>query len=107
MGRPVALSGHELADAVASLPGWEVRDGRLHRELRFADFSRAFGFMAAAAVVAQGMDHHPDWSNSYATVVVDLTTHDAGAITALDVELARRMSELAAGLGARAVGGGT
>ncbi|MBS1836650.1 MAG: 4a-hydroxytetrahydrobiopterin dehydratase [Actinobacteria bacterium] len=100
MGRPVALSGHELADAVASLPGWEVRDGRLHRELRFADFSRAFGFMAAAAVVAQGMDHHPDWSNSYATVTVDLTTHDAGGVTVLDVELARRMSELAVQLGA-------
>lgn len=95
MTRHVRLDAHELETAVAALPGWEVRDGSLHRELHFADFSRAFGFMAAAATVAQAMDHHPDWSNSYSTVVVDLATHDAGGITTLDVELARRMSELA------------
>lgn len=97
MARPLPLDRTALDEAVSSLPGWELRDGRLHRELHFADFSRAFGFMAAAATVAQAMDHHPDWSNSYSTVVVDLSTHDAGGVTDLDVELARRMSELADG----------
>lgn len=93
------MTDEEIRSALASLPGWECRDGRLHRELHFADFSRAFGFMAAAATVAQALDHHPDWSNSYSKVVVDLATHDVGGITALDVELARRMSELAEGPG--------
>lgn len=97
MARPAPLSDAEVAGALADLPGWEVDDGRLHRELRFADFSRAFGFMAAVATVAQAMDHHPDWSNSYATVVIDLMTHDAGGITDLDVALASTVSELAAG----------
>ena len=93
MARPAPLSDAEVAGALADLPGWEVHDGRLHRELRFADFSRAFGFMAAVATVAQAMD----WSNSYATVVIDLMTHDAGGITDLDVALASTVSELAAG----------
>ncbi len=95
MARPQPLSDDELAAALADLPEWALLDGRLHRELRFSDFSRAFGFMAAVATVAQAMDHHPDWSNSYNLVVVDLATHDAGGITELDVELARRMSDLA------------
>ena len=100
MARPQPLADDELAGALTDLPGWALLDGRLHRELRFADFSRAFGFMAAVATVAQSMDHHPDWSNSYSTVVVDLVTHDAGGITELDVELARRMSELSRDCGA-------
>lgn len=98
MTRPTPLGESELSAAVADLPGWEVVDGRLHRELRFRDFATAFGFMAAAATVAEKLDHHPDWSNSWAKVVVDLSTHDAGGITELDVQLARRMSELAAPL---------
>lgn len=98
MTRPTPLGESELSAAVADLPGWEVVDGQLHRELRFRDFATAFGFMAAAATVAEKLDHHPDWSNSWAKVVVDLSTHDAGGITELDVQLARRMSELAAPL---------
>ncbi len=100
MPRPGPLPGAELDDALTSLSGWTLVGGCLHRELRFADFTRAFGFMAAVATVAQAMDHHPDWSNSYSTVTVDLVTHDAGGVTSLDVDLARRMSELAADLGA-------
>lgn len=98
MTRPTRLTDAELSAALADLPGWEVVDGRLHRELRFADFPTAFGFMAAVATVAQQLDHHPDWSNSWSTVVVDLTTHDVGGITGLDLALARRASELAAPL---------
>lgn len=95
MARPTLLDDSELSAAVADLPGWEVVDRRLHREMRFRDFATAFAFMAASATAAEKLDHHPDWSNVWATVVVDLSTHDAGGITALDVALARRMSALA------------
>lgn len=96
MARPVVLTDGELSNAVAELDGWDLIDGRLHRQFRFADFPRAFGFMAAVATVAQSMDHHPDWSNSYNIVTIDLVTHDVGGVTALDVALAQRISALAA-----------
>jgi 4a-hydroxytetrahydrobiopterin dehydratase len=81
--------------------GWELVDGTLHREFAFADFVEAFGFMTSAALVAQAMDHHPDWSNSWNRVIVDLSSHDAGTVTERDVTLARRMDELAGGRGDR------
>ena len=77
--------------------GWEVVDGALHREFRFDDFVNAFGFMARVALVAEKMDHHPDWSNVWNRVVVDLRSHDANAITERDVRLATRMNELSGG----------
>jgi 4a-hydroxytetrahydrobiopterin dehydratase len=89
------LSPDALAKAVAALPGWSVENGKLHREFRFPDFVRAFGFMSAAALAAEARNHHPEWSNVYGRVVVDLTTHDAGGITEADVELARVLNELA------------
>jgi len=95
MSRPVRLTDAEISEGLADMAGWELVDDRLHREFHFADFSVAFGFMAACATVAQQLDHHPEWSNVYSTVVVDLTTHDAGGITELDLRLARRMNELA------------
>jgi len=95
MARPSRLSDSEVRDALESLAGWEVREGKLHREFRFADFSEAFGFMTRAALHAEAMNHHPEWFNVYARVVVDLVTHDADGITSLDVELARHMSEIA------------
>ena len=64
-------------------------DGKLHRELKFANFSEAFGFMARVALLAEKADHHPDWSNSWNTVVIDLVSHDAGGITDRDRELAQ------------------
>lgn len=92
------LDGATLLAALASLPDW-TRDGdNLHREYRFADFVTAFSFMTAAALVAERMNHHPAWSNVYGTVRVDLTTHDAGGITARDLELARAMESLAQAL---------
>lgn len=93
--RPVKLSEPEIAAALASLPAWTAAQGKLHREYRFADFVAAFGFMTGAALVAQAMDHHPEWFNVWNTVRVDLATHDAGGITALDVQLARAMEDLA------------
>ena len=88
------LSDAAVRDALAGLPAWTLLDGKLHREYRFADFVAAFGFMTRAALVAEAMDHHPDWKNVYNRVVVDLVTHDAGGITERDLTLARRMDEL-------------
>ena len=82
------LSDSELRDALSALPEWRVVDGKLHREFKFADFVHAFGFMTTAALAIEKMNHHPEWFNVYNQVRVDLTTHDAGGITAKDVELA-------------------
>lgn len=90
------LSEDEVADALGELDGWEVVDGRLHRELRFADFPEAFAFMTRVALAAEKLDHHPDWSNSWNRVVIDILSHDAGGITARCIELARR-ADAAAG----------
>ena len=81
-------------NASASAP-WQVVDGKLHKEFQFRDFSEAFGFMARAALVAEAMDHHPEWFNVYRIVRVDLATHDAGGITELDFALAGRMETIA------------
>jgi 4a-hydroxytetrahydrobiopterin dehydratase len=89
------LSADELSRSLAALPGWSLESGKLHREFRFPDFVRAFAFMSAVALVAEKRDHHPEWSNVYGKVVVDLTTHDAGGITRSDVDLAKTMNELA------------
>jgi 4a-hydroxytetrahydrobiopterin dehydratase len=91
------LGPAELEAALQSLPGWSLREGRLHRELVFRDFSEAFGFMTRVALEAERRNHHPDWSNVWNRVVIDLWTHDAGGITQNDVELATRIQSLAAG----------
>jgi len=93
------LDAHDVQHQLAALPGWAVRADRLVREYRFADFVEAFGFMASVALVAERMGHHPEWSNVWNTVRVELTTHDAGGITASDFALATAMERLA---GARA-----
>jgi 4a-hydroxytetrahydrobiopterin dehydratase len=95
MARPTRLTEAELDAGLAGLPGWSLQAGKLHREFRFDSFSQAFGFMARCALAAEALDHHPEWLNVYGRVVVDLVTHDAGGITALDLELARRMSACA------------
>jgi 4a-hydroxytetrahydrobiopterin dehydratase len=95
MPRPSKLSDAELGAALAKLPGWSLVGGKLHREYAFVDFVSAFGFMSSAAIVAQAMDHHPEWFNVWNRVRIDLTTHDAGGITALDLQLAQTMEQLA------------
>lgn len=89
------LTAHELAAGLADLPGWTVVAGKLHREFKFADFVEAFGFMTRCALVAEQRNHHPEWSNVWNRVAVDLTTHDAGGISELDLALAATMSKLA------------
>ncbi len=93
MPRPTRLSPDEVAARLAALPGWSVAGGKLHRELTFPDFARAFAFMGDVAREAEALQHHPEWCNVYNRVVIDLTTHDAGGITSLDFDLARRAEE--------------
>jgi 4a-hydroxytetrahydrobiopterin dehydratase len=93
------LTDDQITEGLAKLNGgvevpWQLAGGKLHKDFRFSDFVAAFGFMTRAALVAERMDHHPEWRNVYNRVEVDLSTHDAGGLTALDFELARRMEEL-------------
>jgi 4a-hydroxytetrahydrobiopterin dehydratase len=89
------FSGPELKEALASLNGWSVVEGKLHKEYKFTDFIHAFGFMATAALAIEKMGHHPEWFNVYNRVTVDLTTHEAQGITSKDAELAKAMDEIA------------
>jgi 4a-hydroxytetrahydrobiopterin dehydratase len=84
--------------ALAKLAGWQEASGRdaISKTYVFADFNAAFGFMTRAALVAEKMDHHPEWSNVYKTVQVTLATHDAGGVTELDIALAEAMDRVAA-----------
>lgn len=95
MSTPIQLTSDELNAALSELSGWSLENNKLHRQFQFASFVEAFGFMSSSALVAESMGHHPEWFNVYNRVTVDLTTHDAGGITAKDVELARKMNELA------------
>ena len=96
-----ALTEAEIAEKLSGLNAdgehWTIEDGKLHRAFRFEDFVTAFAFMSACALVAERMNHHPEWFNVYNRVTVDLTTHDAGGLTELDFELAAYMSTFAAG----------
>jgi 4a-hydroxytetrahydrobiopterin dehydratase len=76
-----ALSAEEVQARMVDVPGWEVRDGKLHREFVFTNFNEAFGFMTRLALVAEKLDHHPDWSNGWNKVTIDISSHEAGGIT--------------------------
>ena len=92
------LDGEAVKVALASLEGWSLEEGgaAIHKRFVFADFSAAFGFMARAALAAERLDHHPEWTNVWNRVEVRLTTHDAHGLTARDFELARAMDGFAA-----------
>jgi 4a-hydroxytetrahydrobiopterin dehydratase len=98
MPKESALDGAEVAERIATVPAWRIVDGALHRELEFADFSEAFGFMARVALAAEKLDHHPDWSNSWNRVVIDVVSHEAGGLTPLCFALATAIDR-AAGAG--------
>lgn len=94
----------DVADALKELPLWREHGGdrpAIARKLVFADFNAAFGFMTRVALKADKVDHHPEWSNVYNRVEILLTTHDAGGVTARDVDMARFIDETAAAAGAR------
>ena len=96
------LDAAARAAALKELAGWHPVAGRdaIHKPFKFKDFSEAWGFMSRVALMAEKMDHHPEWSNVYKTVDVLLATHDAGGLTELDLKLARAMDRIAAATGA-------
>src|SRR6201997_1147498 len=95
------LSGAARQTALKTLSGWSEVAGReaIAKTFVFKDFNEAFGFMSRAALVAEKHDHHPEWKNVYKTVEVVLATHDAGGVTARDIELAKAMNAIAGALG--------
>ena len=95
MTRPTKLSTEEVSLALSKRTNWVLREEKLYREFEFADFSEAFGFMARCALVAESLDHHPEWFNVYNRVEVHLSTHDAGGLTSLDFDLAEKMDTIA------------
>jgi 4a-hydroxytetrahydrobiopterin dehydratase len=90
------LSPERIRQIASELPGWSPAPGReaIHKSFRFADFVAAWGFMSRVALVAEKLDHHPEWTNVYNRVDVVLSTHDAGGVTERDVTLARAMDRL-------------
>ena len=96
MSRPAKLDPAARAAALASLPEWRDVPGRdaITRTFKLKDFSEAWGFMSRAALAAESMNHHPEWTNVYNRVEVTLSTHDAGGLTQLDVKLAEILDGL-------------
>ena len=94
MTKPTRLNAAEIASLATTLPGWTVAEKTIHRAFRFADFSAAWAFMTRVALLAEKQDHHPDWSNSYNTVDITLSSHDAGGLTGRDVTLALAIDAL-------------
>lgn len=92
----------DLTQVLADLPQWRAHAGdrtAIERSLRFADFNAAFGFMTRVALLAETIDHHPEWSNVYNRVDILLTTHDAGGLTERDVRMARFIDDIASSQG--------
>lgn len=88
------LNESEIAERMGALPAWSLREGKLHRALKFDGFVAAFGFMTRVALIAERMDHHPEWSNVYNRVVIDLQTHDVSGLSERDFKLAHAIDAL-------------
>jgi 4a-hydroxytetrahydrobiopterin dehydratase len=89
------LTPVEVEQSKSEVPAWDVRDDSLYREFVFGDFVAAFGFMTQVAILAEAMNHHPDWSNVYSTVRIGLSTHDVGGLSSSDFQLAAKIDALA------------
>lgn len=91
---PRKLTNDEVETELSTLAGWKVLDGKLHREFTYPRFVEAFGFMSSLALVAESLNHHPEWFNVYNRVVIDLNTHDVDGLSASDFALARAANQL-------------
>ena len=89
------LSEQELTSLVEILPNWGIQNSKLRREWQFKNFVEAFGFITQVAIISEKLNHHPEWSNVYSKVTIELTTHDAGGVTHLDIQLAKDISLIA------------
>ena len=85
------LSDTQLEKYLEDLKEWKIKDGKLFKEFKFLDFDKAFEFMSLVAIMAEAMDHHPEWSNVYNKVEINLVTHSEGGITQLDIDLAKQI----------------
>ncbi len=83
------LSGNEVAEIIRGMNGWNLKDGKLQKSFKFSNFIEAFGFMTRIALEAEKINHHPEWSNVYNSVTINLSTHDVGGITDYDIKLAK------------------
>jgi 4a-hydroxytetrahydrobiopterin dehydratase len=92
--QPTKLNQQEISANLENVKGWSIQKDALHREFEFADFSQAFGFMTQVALAAEAMGHHPDWSNAWNKVVIDLSTHSAGGVTSNDFDLAAKIQKI-------------
>ena len=88
------LSPEKISEELKNLPGWSVKEEKLHKDFEFESFNQAFGFMTRAAMEIEKMNHHPEWFNVYNKLSVDLMTHDAGGITENDIQLAKILNSL-------------
>lgn len=89
------LTNSEIETHLEGIAGWSVEDGKLHKQFQFESFVEAFGFMTSLALIAEKMNHHPEWFNVYNRVTIDLMTHDAEGISDLDFKLAKEADALA------------
>jgi 4a-hydroxytetrahydrobiopterin dehydratase len=94
MARVEKLSEAAITGRLPEVPGWELTDNKLQRTFTFSNFVQAFGFMTSVALLAESMDHHPDWSNVYHRVTIGLNTHDVSGISQLDFDLAKKINDL-------------
>lgn len=88
------LNNEELQNAIATIEGWELNNGKLNAQIEFDNFKEAFTIMTRIAFEAELMGHHPEWTNVYNQLDISLTTHDAGGITEKDIELAKRINKI-------------
>jgi len=91
------LTDAQVKDSLVTLPGWVLKEAKLHREFKFKDFNEAWGFMGRVALIAEKLDHHPEWFNVWNTVRIDLSTHDVGGLSDRDLELAKRINAVYTG----------
>ena len=95
------MTSQQIEDGLKDLPGWKLRNEKLHRELKFKNFVQAWGFMTQIAILAEQLDHHPEWFNVYSKVVIDLTTHEVDGISRRDFDLAQKINNALADMGVK------
>jgi|TARA_B000000475_G_scaffold199536_1_gene162115 4a-hydroxytetrahydrobiopterin dehydratase len=91
MRNELILSNQQLENQLKELEDWNIKNKKLFKAFKFSDFAQAFEFMSLVAILAEAMDHHPEWSNVYNNVEINLVTHSEGGITQLDIDLAMKI----------------